>query len=203
MSTFANRRKKTKAELIWASISIFAVIAIAIGIITDNLAISVAVSVIPAIFMALLASFEKPKIAFFLLLVINFAIPVTSHYIYNFSTGLLMDGMLVFLIFVILSQNLTGNISLKRVPVDVILVVGIWLFYCIIEVFNPRMIKFDAWYKTIRNMALYFFLITLMVPIVIEKLEDVKEFLVLWSVFVIIATLKVLYQRYIGFTSGD
>lgn len=52
-------------------------------------------------------------------------------------------------------------------------------------------------------MALYFFTVTIIVELAVTDFQKMMTILRIWSVFVIVAFLKVMYQKYVGWTPGD
>lgn len=201
MTEFQARRKKH-----WLVQTVFTVVAASLigwGIATGNLIVALVAAMAPLAALIIMESFAKKQFAFILLFVLNYFISLLPHYVYNFSEGILMDLMIAFNILVLFSNALIGNMSVKNINWKCVILISIWLGFCVLEVLNPRMISVNAWMSSLRNMALYFFMVFIIVQISTEKFQDLKDILFVLSILVFIATVKVVYQKYVGFTSGD
>lgn len=203
MSELASRKLFRIRSLPIVLTSIAAVAFVVYALASDRLIYAVIASLIPLMILILVESFARKQFAFLMLLIVNYFIPVIPHYVYDFPAGTLMDIMILFNLIVLCSNALVRNVNAKRVNWWILFIIGVWLFYCILEIFNPRMLEFSAWLSSIRTLALYFFMIYIIVQLSTETFSDYKDIMMLLSVLIIIATIKVLYQRYIGFTSGD
>lgn len=202
MDVFGSRRKVKQLSAI-SVIALIAVSVLCFGIVADIMPLSFAVALVPAAAVILVFSIERKLVAFLVLYVLNYFVSVLGHYIYDVPLGLLLDIMIVFNFFVIVCQLLTKKISVRNLSLDVLLAVGVWFVYCFLEVFNPRMRSADAWLSSIRNMAMYFFFVIVIVQISVENFHDMKMIFFTWSVLVIIAVIKSAIQKYVGFSSGD
>ena len=195
-------RKLTKTFLLSNVITLFVIAFVCYGVITDKIVIAAGIALLPLMLLIMAGAFEKKRIAFYCLFIINFLIPVLAHYLKSFPTGLLMDIMICFNLLVIFANSLTHKNNYKSISLDVVLAVGVWLIYCLLEVFNPTGIG-KAWVSTIRNMAVYFLVVIVLAQIMLDRLDYAKELLGIWSVIVVLAVIKAFAQKYIGFTKGD
>lgn len=201
MTSFQTRRETGRTALL--TVTAAAVLGLCLCMVTDRAVISCLIAFIPLALLVMASSFEKKRNAFLVLFVMNYFVPVMSHYLFNMPLGLIMDMLIGFNFLVMICNLLTGRVRLDNVSWDVIFAVGVWLIYCFLEVFNPRMRSVDAWMKSIRNMALYFFFVVLIVQISIESFHDMKTVMFVWSLLVVLAIIKAACQKYIGFTPGD
>lgn len=203
MGELLTRKHKQLRHLPAALVSIAAIAFVIYAMTHGKLFYAVVASLIPLMFIILVESFARKQFAFIMLLIVNYFIPVIPHYVYNFPSGILMDIMILFNLLVLCSNALVRNVSAKKVNWGIHIIIGVWVLYCILEIFNPKMLEFKAWISGMRTLALYFFMIYLIVQLSTESLSDYKDILMVLSILVIIATIKVLYQRYVGFTRGD
>lgn len=65
----------------------------------------------------------------------------------------------------------------------------VWLLYYIMEIMNPNCVL-EAWNINITPYALIPLICAFVVPVVIRTRKDIELLLLVWSVFVIIFTLK-------------
>lgn len=203
MGVFNNRRTSNSLVLSFSVIGVLLATLICFGFGMNLVMVAIVAALVPIIVVIFLGSFEKKKIALFCLLILNYLIPVLTHYLYNISISILMDVMICFNFFVILSNLLTKKTSLKNVSWDIILVTSIWLLYCILEAFNPNMLNLKVWFSSLRLMALFVMSTFIIVQISIENYHDMMELLVLLSILTIAAVIKAITQKFIGFTPGD
>lgn len=202
MPGFHTRRKK-RLFWVWVSLILIAIALIVYGATHDNLILSAIVPCIPLGVFVVLWSFEKPLVSFLILFVFSYMMPVMTHYIPNAPLGVMTDMLILFSFLVFLSQHMMGDLKVDHLTGWPILFVLIWLIYCTLEVYNPRMLDINAWMSSIRNMALYFFLLMFVVQLSTRTFEEEEEIIFIWSILTIIAGLKAFYQQFIGWTPGD
>lgn len=157
----------------------------------------------PILGLLVAKAFDDRMLAFSFILVVDFAIPVLEHYVFSMPMGLLMDFAVLFNLSVIVCSYFNGARSANVITIDLLVCIGIWLLYCLVEVFNPNMRSIGVWLSSLRSMALYFFMVVLIVEICVTDLSKITFILKIWSVFVIIAFVKLMYQRFVGWTPGD
>ena len=78
----------------------------------------------------------------------------------------------------------------------------VWLSYYIMEIMNPNCVL-EAWNINITPYALIPLICAFVVPVVIRTKKDIELLLIVWSVFVIIFTLKGYWQKNHGFSAQD
>ena len=183
--------------------AILSCIAVTVCAVTDHLALALAITLLPFFFIILALSFANRLYAFMLLFVVNYFIPVLEHYITGGSLGILMDIAIIFNIVVIVAGAMFEKPDFSRISKELILAIGVWVLYCLAEVLNPRMRDIRAWLSTIRNMALYFLLVTILVQLCVKDLKQLRSILLLWSILVLVSIAKAAFQKYVGFTPGD
>lgn len=193
----------TTAAKIFLPLAVVVSIVIGFCMANDNLVMAVLVAAIP-IFLSLTAlAFKYNQVAFLMLFVANYFLPTLGRYNDEMSVGLFIDIAIAFNFIVILGGLLSSKKKRSSISKKLLIPVFIWLIYCTIEVFNSRMLDVQAWMSSLRSMALYFLMIIILVQLCITDLKHVKQILAVWSILIIIATIKVFYQRYVGWTPGD
>ena len=119
---------------------------------------------------------------------------------YTGSTGfsIIIDLLIgcTFLI-TIIQSSLYDNIQWKRIINPISLGTLIWLIYTFLEVLNPTS-KFEAWVST-RQLIYGSFAIVIITSIIFTKKEHVFILINILSVFTLIATIKAILQKYVGF----
>ena len=191
------------AAKVFFPLAIASSIAVAICIVTGNLLAAVCITFIPLLIITMGLAFINRIYAFLLLFTISYFISVLWHYVYMDSLGVILDAAIGFNMLVIVTSFLTDKPHIRNLSVDLLIIIGIWTLYCTAEIFNPRMLEPKAWMSSIRSMALYFLLITILVQLTVKDFHQARTILALWSVLVLISFAKVLYQKYVGWTVGD
>lgn len=79
---------------------------------------------------------------------------------------------------------------------------SIWALYCIFEVANPNCV-IATWNICIMPYALLPVICAILTPLVVRETKHIEWLLFIWSAFIIIATLKGLWQQQIGFSERD
>ena len=184
-------------------LAIIASLAVGYFMVSGQMAYAAALAFFPLLVMVVCLAFSNKLWGFLLLFIVNYFIPVLGHYVYDAPLGLLMDGAIAFNILVIICSYLTSKPNLHVLTGDLIAAVAIWGIFCALELFNPHMTSVNAWMSSMRNMAIYFIMVIILVQLSVKDLHQVKSLLAVWSVLVIISALKAMYQKYVGFTSGD
>lgn len=77
-----------------------------------------------------------------------------------------------------------------------------WLLFYLLEIMNPNNVM-EAWNINLTPYALTPLICAFVIPIVIRTKKDIELLLIIWSVFVIIFTLKGYWQKNHGFSSKD
>lgn len=77
-----------------------------------------------------------------------------------------------------------------------------WLLFYLLEILNPNNVL-AAWNINITPYALIPLICAFVVPLVVRSKKDIELLLIIWSVFVIIFTLKGYWQKNHGFSSKD
>ena len=75
-----------------------------------------------------------------------------------------------------------------------------WFAYYILEILNPNNVM-EAWNINIMPYAFIPLICAFVIPLVIRTKKDIELLLFIWSVFVLIFTLKGYWQKSHGFSS--
>lgn len=160
----------------------------------------IAVSFLPLIVYVFLKSLNNPSLAMMELFVFSYVIPIAGRYFYNLPVGIIMDVFVIFNLLSLIILSCYRKIGWKRGWNGLTVVSIIWLIYCIFQLFNPQSVSSAAWFATVRSYAFYPLALAIFIPVVFPHFKDLKILLVIWSVLTLLAVLKALVQKYIGFT---
>lgn len=141
-------------------------------------------------------------ITFHILLAAQFALIAVSMLV-NVKTGLF--SMVLILLFtaiclIQLSNDERTNWKTGQNIMTYLFIV--WLLFYVAEILNPNNVM-AAWNINLTPYALIPLICAFVVPVVIRTKKDVELLLIIWSIFVIIFTLKGYWQKNHGFSSKD
>lgn len=142
-------------------------------------------------------------VTFHILLAAQFMLVAAGMFTANIKTGLL--SMLIILLFTTICLVQLSNderTDWKRGQNLMTYLCLLWLFYYVLEILNPNRVL-AAWNINLTPYALIPLICAFVVPLVIRTKKDIELLLMIWSVFVIIFTLKGYWQKNIGFSSKD
>ena len=158
---------------------------------------------LPFFIMFAVATFNKPVVAVYMLLFYSFFVFFFARYFIKdvFPSGILYDGLLVYAYMIVFLKGLSGKIEWARLKDAPILILSVWLIYCILSLLNPESPGFDAWLYAFRvhmYMALSIPLFCLLIDV-----RSLKTMIILWGVFSMILTLKGFMQLNIRLDHAD
>lgn len=141
-------------------------------------------------------------VTFHILLAAQFMLVAAGMFV-NTKTGLL--SMMIILLFtticlVQLSNDERTDWKLGQNLMTYLF--AVWLFFYVLEILNPNNVL-AAWNINLTPYALIPLICAFVVPLVIRTKKDIELLLFIWSVFVIIFTLKGYWQKNHGFSSKD
>lgn len=176
---------------------------IAYAITRYGLPAGAAVAVLPAGLCMLWLSLRRPVVAMMALLAVNYYIMGVGRYLPTFPSGVILDAMIFYNLFILILQAFAHRIAWSRAATGLTVAAAIWTVYCALELANPEVISASGWVSSFRSMALYFLLTVVLTQLVLARYEYLKLMLVVWSVLTLTAVAKALWQKYVGFTAAE
>ncbi|MDD4819450.1 MAG: O-antigen ligase family protein [Flavobacteriales bacterium] len=161
-------------------------------------------SLLPLILYVFIWVVTKPFNAFLMMFVVNYFIMGVMRYVPSLPAGVILDGMIAFTIFTLLLKKVIQreSIGFKRAFNGITILFLIWAIFCLFEIANPES-SVLAWLRSVRGIALYPFIISVLTSIVLHKYEYVKKIIAVLSVLTLCAVLKALIQKYVGFDQWE
>lgn len=156
------------------------------------------ISFIPATVIIVVSSLNNPKFTFFIAFIITYFLMGFSRYLTTVPWGVMLDVLLALVVFSLLIKSITTKVEWSNGLNLLSLLAFVWFVYCMFEFFNHNAVSL-AWGKSVRGIGGYFFIISVIAPIVLTKFIDFKRFLMILSILTIIAVLKAAMQKYWGF----
>ena len=170
----------------------------------DSVATSLLFSLSPFIVILFLSIASNPFWGLVVIFILNYFIMGISRYWPIGNLGISTDVMIaITLIAFILRSAFKENIEWHRLKNNLLLKsLLIWLVYCVAEVLNPSAVT-AAWLSAIRQYTIYPIFIVIFTTLLFNKLKHLNMVLFLWSVFTLLAVVKVIIQIRFGFDSAE
>lgn len=141
-------------------------------------------------------------VTFHILLAVQFLLVAAGMFV-NIKTGLIsMVAIFIFITICLVQLSNDERTNWKPGQNIMTYMFMVWLCYYLLEIMNPNNV-IAAWNICITPYALIPLICAFFVPLIIHDKKDIELFLIIWSVFVIIFTLKGYWQKNHGFSSKD
>ncbi|MEG2239743.1 MAG: O-antigen ligase family protein [Alistipes sp.] len=163
----------------------------------------VAVSLIPAILCVLYVTLKDPAMAMMLLFIVNYFIMGIGRYLQDKPIGVLLDGMIAFCVLMLLFQAMYRKVDWRRAATGLTLAATIWLVYALLQLVNPESVSTSGWFSGVRSISFYFFAIVILAQIILTEYKYLRYILYIWSVLTLLAVIKSLIQKYVGFDATE
>lgn len=170
---------------------------------SGSIPIAVGIAVLPFILIAVVIFVNRPKILFAIVFTINYIIMGVIRYVNPpIPISVFMDGLYMITIALLAIYCIKETERWYRVFNLMTAVYLIWIVYCLIEAFNNTTgtgFAFTPWFREVRPMAFHIFYIIIIYALLFKKIKDIKWLLLLWGIFILLATAKGYWQRNHGF----
>ena len=124
------------------------------------------VAFMPFIAIGIYTLLKHPLWSFIFLFISNYFIMGAMRYTY-FQAGLIMDATIFFCLATLLLKTTYEKVEWKRSINILTLLTFLWLLFCIFELLNPRAVPFEDWASKVRGMAVYPFLMSILVSVLL------------------------------------
>ena len=194
--------KLTLNSLLGKGLIVFGLILIIYFFYTGKVTNGLIIASLPLFMVILVKLAVNPYIIFVSLFVYNYFVMGINRYIDVAQMGLLTDVLLVLILFSLLMHTVfLKDIKWSYAKNGGFLLLTVWLVYCMFELVNPRAVT-EAWVYSIR-VAIYPVATALFTALIFYKYKDFKLILFLWSIFTIVAVIKLQMQVTFGFDSTE
>jgi hypothetical protein len=196
------RPDKSQKILISGGIIIMLILgAIAYAIAQDNLIPAVIATFIPFTVGVLIIFYRYPVSLLYVLLIYGFLLTIFERYLKIPSPGLAQDFIIVFLSLIIFLKAYSCKFPWRRLRIPLLAFLFTWITYCILEIFNTNANSIVPWFWGIRN-CLYMLFIPLAL-VLIERIEHLNWFLVIFCLLSVLVTLYGCVQKFIGLNATE
>lgn len=178
-------------------------LAITVIILRINLNVGILVAGLPITFLAAYYFFKHPYWLMMVLFVTNYIILGVSRYILKLQGGIVIDGLLLMIIITLFIRTVFFNGNYWQKANNALTYLSlIWMVYCIVEIMNP-LASVERWMTAVRGIGFYLFLFAFLTTALLNRYKDLKRILILWSVLTVLAVLKAMCQKFIGFDLAE
>ena len=141
-------------------------------------------------------------VTFHILLALQFVL-VAAGMLVNIKVGLFsMIIILSFTTICLIQLNNDEQTNWKAGQNIMTYMFTIWLCFYLLEILNPNNVL-AAWNINLTPYALIPLICAFVVPLVVRTKKDIELLLIIWSVFVLVFTIKGYWQKNYGFSSKD
>lgn len=159
---------------------------------------------LPFIIVFINRVFVIPKIALFAIQIVGYIVNGIPRYTGPIVPyGLLVDSLFVTALIALIFKYFYEGVNWKPMLKDISLLTLIWMGWITLEILNPEAVSIQAWFYTMRGIALYFFLGIPLALLLFRSPKDMEIYLYIWGIFTILATLKGAMQLLIGLDPAE
>jgi len=180
------------------SLYIALLLTIAWVIANQGLSVGAILLVVPFIFFYLFMFFRYPQLGLYSAVFLGFFLLGMGRYVKGIQFGLVMDAVLVLSYLALFFNRFYERVDWKPAAKDVTVLSALWAAYGLFGFFNPELQSTAAYSASIRGVSIYMFLMVPLTLMLINTNKRVNAFLYLWGALSILASLKGLWQLYIG-----
>lgn len=191
---------KNISSYITSTIFIIGLCAIYLLALKGNIIYSLLFACLPVLALAA-TGFSRKQYYFYVFFIINYIISGVSRYI-HMKSGMIMLGLTIGIIIFLLIKNIFQSYEWKRSRNLLVVLWGIWFFYCLFELFNPLAVT-DAWTIAINGYAFFPLVSAIFIPAFFPRFKDFRWLLILWAILVTLAAMKGYWQKNHGFDSTE
>ena len=181
----------------------FVTVVIGILIGKNGVPVAGAVMAIPFAIAFLILFFNNLKVGIYFVLVMSFILPILGRYVPSgIPYGLGVDIMLVLSYFIIAFKHWKKT-NFTLAANEVVLLMTVWMGYIFLQVGNPNAYSFEAWFYSMRGVALYQFLLIPLCFILFNTKKDWYRFWNVWLGFSVLGILWAIKQKAFGVDSFE
>lgn len=178
--------------------------AIAYAIIKQELVIAAAIVLLPMLLLVVGYGFRNPHFVYTLYATYAFFFTTVSRYTHRDKLSVGLDILLVLLAISLYIALHFKNTTFKlKSAVNIFTISYIaWVIFILLQLANPQ-IGSEGIVHAVRIIILETFALYILASIVSNTPKVLKYGLILVGIFTVIAFLKLLYQKYVGFDSAE
>ncbi len=154
--------------------------------------------IIPIAIITLVILYRRPKLNLYVVLFLSFFMAMLVRYVpVNIPWSLGVDVFLVLAVLLPAIKN-WHNTDYYLASRSLTALMGLWMLYILLQVFNPEAVSSMAWLYVMRGIALYPLLIVVSTLVLFNTKKDFKVFLHTWMVLSLLGVFWGIKQDTIG-----
>jgi hypothetical protein len=171
------------------------------AIFRTSLPVFLALSLMPLGIFAFILMIKYSLKSFYTLFILQFLIIVIGM-ITEIPLGIATLGCTLFVVVLLLSYTMFEKVNWKESRNGMLSLFLIWGVYCILEIANPNNVQ-AAWNISITHYLIYPIVCAVIVPLAIRNIKGIQWLLIIWSIFILIASFKGYWQKNHGFNAQE
>lgn len=156
---------------------------------------------LPTIAIIAILVLKYSKEGFYALFTCQFLLFIAGMYI-NIKMGVatLIVTLTLFSLFII--RDSYEKIDWTKCRNGMLALYLLWGIFCMFEILNPNNVQ-DAWNIAITHYFIYPIVCAILVPIAVRNIKGIEWLLIIWSIFVLVASFKGYWQKNHGFNEKE
>lgn len=157
--------------------------------------------VLPLALAVVVGILLQPKFGLLIYVTLSFLIGFMRFVPSDAPLGLSLDAVLMF---TLVATFMNGKqMNWKRLRSPIFYLMAIWLFYSILEYFNPEVPNPVAWFYKVRSISFSWFLLVILTLVMPISRQDILWFLRMWLFWSLLAAFWAFKQHYIGLADAE
>lgn len=166
-----------------------------------GLTATIIISLLPLSILAIVLILKNTRSSFYVLYALQFILMAAGMFVdLKLGVSTLMLTLSIFILFII--HNIYRPIDFSQSQNLMTYVFIIYGVFCILEIANPNNVM-EAWNIAITQYLVYPLLCAILVPIAIRSTKGIEWLLFIWSLFIIVGTVKGYWQKNYGFNARE
>lgn len=187
---------------IWSLVGVGGcLLAIFLLVIQGSVALSLALAAIPFVVALVFLVVQTYQRIFYVLFASHFIFLIFSRE-YDLPLGIVTFTFNIVIIGLLLLISVYKRVSWRNSWNGMVILYGIWGIFCLAELGNGNTVQ-AAWNVAITHYVLYPIICAVLVPLTMRRIKDIDKLFIIWSVFIIATVVKLIYQKYVGFTDRE
>lgn len=170
-------------------------------IIKQNIFMALGIAMLPFLLIVLFVVIAYSEKGFYPIFISHFLLLSFSRYI-DLKIGVVTLVITSVVFMLIIVKGIYNRLEWKNAITPMLVIYLIWLAYCVLELANPNHVQ-EAWNVSITQYAVYPLVCAILVPISIKNKNQIHWLLIIWSIFILFATLKGYWQKNHGFNERE
>lgn len=179
-------------------------VVIVLSILTQKIIVAAVVVCLPIALLILIYGSQVPRFGFFLYASYSYFLTACMRYSRQEGLSVILDILLVYMFITILFSTIRKNNEIKLSNALNVLTISYitWIIFILIQLANPG-IQQEGITLGIRSWILATFVLYIITSLLADNPQTLKQGLIIFGIFTVVAFLKLLYQKYRWFDDAE